>query len=196
MLKRLFSYFLQGLLYIAPIGLTAYIIYWGFTVVDGFIQKMLQAMVHFSIPGLGIVVVFFFLALLGFLGQSLIASPIKKLFGRIMERTPIIKVIYSALRDLFSAFTGKEKKFNKPVLVKVNKTSELEKIGFVTETDLSRLQLTDKVAVYFPHAYAFSGELFMVPVANISPIDIPAAEVMKFIVSGGVAGWDNKEVTD
>jgi uncharacterized membrane protein len=194
MLKRLFSYFLQGLLYIAPIGLTVYIIYWAFTVVDGFIQKMLQAMVHFSIPGLGIIAIFFFLTLLGFLGQTLIASPIKKLFARIMERTPIIKVIYSALRDLFSAFTGKEKKFNKPVLVKVNKVSELEKIGFVTETDLSRLQLEGKVAVYFPHAYAFSGELFMVPTSNITPIDIPAAEVMKFIVSGGVAGWDNKDV--
>lgn len=120
MLKRLFSYFLQGLLYIAPIGLTVYIIYWAFTVVDGFIQKVLQTMVHFSIPGLGIIAIFFFLALLGFLGQTLIASPIKKLFSRIMERTPIIKVIYSALRDLFSAFTGKEKKFNKPVLVSVS----------------------------------------------------------------------------
>ena len=193
MLKRLFSYFLQGLLYIAPIGITVYIIYWAFTMVDGFLQKMLESLIHTKIPGLGIIVIFFCLTLLGFLGQTFIATPIKNLLNRVMERTPIIKVIYSALRDLFLAFTGKEKKFNKPVLVKVNKVSELEKIGFITETDLSRMQLANKVAVYFPHAYAFSGELFMVPVENITPIDIPAAEVMKFIVSGGVAGWDNKD---
>ncbi|MCK9205675.1 MAG: DUF502 domain-containing protein [Salinivirgaceae bacterium] len=188
-MKKIFSYFLQGLFYIAPIGLTVYIIYWSFTYVDGFIQKALQSWVHFKIPGLGIVAIFFSLALLGFLGQTFIATPIKNLFNRVIDRTPIVKVIYSALRDLFSAFTGKEKKFSKPVLVKVNKVSELEKIGFITETDLSRLNVSEKVAVYFPHAYAFSGELFIVPTDNITPIDVPAADVMKFIVSGGVSGW-------
>ncbi|HCC31721.1 MAG TPA: hypothetical protein DEQ03_16975, partial [Marinilabiliales bacterium] len=61
--------------------------------------------------------------------------------------------------------------------------------GFITETDLSQLNVSEKVAVYFPHAYAFSGELFIVPTDNITPIDVPAADVMKFIVSGGVSGW-------
>ncbi|NJK97636.1 MAG: DUF502 domain-containing protein [Bacteroidales bacterium] len=84
------------------------------------------------------------------------------------------------------AFVGKEKKFNQPVLVKVNTISELEKLGFITESDLSDLGIKDKVAVYFPHSYNFSGELFIVPVNQITQLDVPAGNLMKFIVSGGV----------
>jgi uncharacterized membrane protein len=84
------------------------------------------------------------------------------------------------------AFVGKEKKFNQPVRVKVNLISDLEKLGFITESDLSDLGIKDKVAVYFPHSYNFSGELFIVPVSQITPLDVPAGVLMKFIVSGGV----------
>ena len=83
----------------------------------------------------------------------------------------------------------KEKKFNKPVLVKVNTISELEKLGFITEEDLSVLQEKDKVAVYFPHSYNFSGELFIVPKTQIRMLNVNSSEMMKFIVSAGLTGW-------
>jgi uncharacterized membrane protein len=107
-----------------------------------------------------------------------------------MKRIPILKVIYSAFNDLFSAFVGKEKKFNQPVLVRVNKSLNLEKLGFLTEEDLSLVDEKEKVAVYFPHSYNWSGELFLVPRDQVKRIDVPPAEVMKFIVSAGVADWD------
>ena len=103
-----------------------------------------------------------------------------------MDRLPIVKTVYSALKDFFSAFVGSEKKFNKPVLVKVNLISNLEKIGFVTTEDLSELGIHDKVTVYFPHSYNFSGEMFIVPKEHITPLDIAPSEAMKFVVSGGV----------
>jgi uncharacterized membrane protein len=99
-------------------------------------------------------------------------------------------VIFSAFNDLFSAFVGKERTVNKPVLVLVNKSLGLEKLGFLTEEDLSRIEEKDKVAIYFPHSYNWSGELFLVPREFIRPVAIPPAEVMKFIVSAGVADWD------
>ncbi|MBI9068125.1 MAG: DUF502 domain-containing protein [Salinivirgaceae bacterium] len=191
-MKKIIAYFLQGVLYSAPIGITIYIIYMVFKVVDGSIQRFLLQLFNINIPGLGVVVLFILLALLGFLGSSIIAQPFKRLFKRILERAPLIKVIYSAFNDLLSAFAGKNKKFNKPVLVKVNTISNLEKLGFVTEQNLEKINELEKVAVYFPHSYNFSGELFIVPKEHIKPIDIPSADVMKFIVSGGVAGWDNK----
>ena len=52
----------------------------------------------------------------------------------------------------------------------------------------------DKVAVYFPHSYNFSGELFIVPKANIKPVDINSSDVMKFIVSAGLTGWEKPVV--
>ena len=192
-MKTLVNYFLQGLLYIAPIGITVYIIYVVFNFVDNILKTTLQNLLDVDIPGLGLVIIVFILILVGVIGQTFIARPFKYLFKRFIDKTPLLKVVYSTFNDLFSAFVGKERKFNKPVLVLVNNLSNLQKLGFVTEEDLSRLNETEKVAVYFPHSYNFSGELFIVPKEHISPVDINAAEVMKFIVSAGVSGWGEIE---
>ncbi|MDX5585354.1 MAG: DUF502 domain-containing protein [Aureibaculum sp.] len=189
-MKKLVNYLLQGLLYIAPLGITAYIIYGVFTFMDGLLQELLVKFFDTKIPGLGFLTLILFLILVGFLGRTLIAQPIKLLFRNIIDRIPLLKFIYGAFNDLFSAFVGKEKKFSKPVLVKVNLNSDLEKLGFITEENLELLDEKDKVAVYFPHSYNFSGELFIVPRANIKPVDINSSDVMKFIVSAGLTGWE------
>ena len=189
-MKRLINYLLQGVIYIAPLGLTAYIIYWAFTLIDGFSQQLLAKFVDFQIPGLGFVSLLAFLIFVGFLGRTIIAQPLQKLFGQVIDRIPILNFIYSALNDLFSSFVGKEKKFKHPVLVRVNLSSDLEKLGFVTEEDLELIGEEDKVAVYFPHSYNFSGELFIVPKTHIRTLDVPSSEMMKFIVSAGLTGWD------
>jgi uncharacterized membrane protein len=189
-MKKLVNYLLQGLLYIAPLGITAYIIYGVFTFMDGLLQELLVKFFDTKIPGLGFLTLILFLILVGFLGRTFIAQPIKLLFRNIIDRVPLLKFIYGAFNDLFSAFVGKEKKFSKPVLVKVNLNSDLEKLGFITEENLELLGEKDKVAVYFPHSYNFSGELFIVPRANIKPVDINSSEVMKFIVSAGLTGWE------
>ena len=189
-MKKLIRFLLQGLLYIAPIAITVYILYVIFSFVDGLLQKWLEQLFGVSIPGLGLIITIVLLILIGFLGQTFIARPFKHLFGRLLERIPILKVIYSAFNDLFSAFVGKERKFNKPVLVMVNKSLGLEKLGFLTEEDLSLIDEKERVAVYFPHSYNWSGELFLVPRELVRNIDVQPAEVMKFIVSAGVADWD------
>ena len=189
-MKKLVKYLLQGLLYIAPIGITIYILYVIFGFVDGLLKETLDKIIGISIPGLGLIVVVILLIIIGFLGQTFIARPIKHLFRKLLEKIPILKVIFSAFNDLFTAFVGKERKFNKPVLVLVNKSLGLEKLGFLTEEDLSLIEEKNKVAVYFPHSYNWSGELFLIPRELVRPIDVPPAEVMKFIVSAGVADWD------
>jgi len=192
-MKKLVNYFLQGLLYIAPLGITAYIIYTIFNFMDGLLQEYLFEFFDIKIPGLGVLTLVLFLILVGLLGRTIIADPLKLLFRNLIERIPLLNFIYSAFNDLFSAFVGKEKKFSKPVLVKVNLNSNLEKLGFITEEDLGLLGEKDKVAVYFPHSYNFSGELFIVPLANIKTIDINSSDVMKFVVSAGLTGWDKSE---
>ena len=190
-MKKAIGYLLQGLLYIAPIGLTVYIIYALFEFTDNLLQEWIIEYLKVKIPGLGVFIIIAFLIFLGFIGQTIIALPFKRVFHKILNKAPLLKVIYSAINELLSAFVGKEKKFNKPVLVKVNMTSNLEKIGFLTEDDLLFLGEKDKVAVYFPHSYNFSGEMFIVSKEQIRVLDLPPAEVMKFVVSAGVAGMDN-----
>lgn len=187
-MKKIINYFLQGLLYIAPFAITAYIIYILFNFIDNLLDGILEKYLGTDIPGLGLIVIFFFLVLVGMIGKSILAQPIKIIFNRVLEKAPFLKFIYSALNDLFSAFVGKERKFKKPVIVLVNPVSNLEKLGFITEEDLSKLNEKEKVAVYFPHSYNFSGELFIVPKDQVRSIDVNPAMVMKFIVSGGATG--------
>ena len=179
MTRRILRYFLQGLLFLAPVSITVFILVEGFLLVDG--------LFNFKIPGLGLLVILAGVTLIGFLGSTFLFKPITSYFNRLLEKIPLFKIIYSSIKDLMSAFVGQKKKFNVPVLVKVNKDSELEKMGFITETDLSKLGIEEgKVAVYLPHSYNFSGNLFIVPKANIKLIQASPTNVMKFIVSGGV----------
>ena len=192
-MKKLASYLLQGLLYIAPLSITAYIIYGVFTFMDGLLQQLLVKFFDIKIPGLGVLTLLIFLIFVGFIGRTIIADPLKMVFKKIITRIPLLNFVYSAFNDLFSAFVGKEKKFNQPVLVKVNLNSDLEKLGFITEENLELLEEKDKVAVYFPHSYNFSGELFIVPRANIKTVSINSSDVMKFIVSAGLTGWEKAD---
>lgn len=187
-MNQLFRYFLQGLLYLAPISVTIYLIFFIFDFVDGILELVLYSVLGTVVPGLGILILVSIVTLVGFLGQTIIARPIKVFFKKVIESVPILNLVYSALTDLFQAFVGKEKKFNKPVMVLVNPVTNLEKLGFLTESDLRKLGEKDKVAVYFPHSYNFSGELFIVPKDQVRPVNVQPGDAMKFIVSGGVAG--------
>ncbi|HLN52086.1 MAG TPA: DUF502 domain-containing protein [Lentimicrobium sp.] len=194
--QKLISWFLQGMLFIAPVSLTVYVIYISFRFVDGILTDVITRIVGFSIPGLGILVILAGITLIGFLGSSIFFSRYLKFFDKLISQAPLVKVIYTSLKDFISAFVGKDRRFTEPVLVKVNKESDLEKLGFITQKDLSNLGIPiGRVAVYLPHSYNFSGNLFVVPVENIRALNAPAAEVMKFIVTAGVTSIENKVVT-
>jgi len=196
MKNKLISYFLQGLLYIAPITIVIYIIYAIFTFMDGILQNFFVDLFGTKIPGLGLLILVLFIIFVGFLGKTIIADPLKKLFKNIIEKIPPLKFVYAAFDDIIAAFVGKEKRFNKPVLVKINKESEIEKLGFITEENLDFLEDENKVAVYFPHSYNFSGELFIVPKSNVRSINVKSSEMMKFIVSAGLTEISKGKETD
>lgn len=194
--KKLLAWFLQGLLFIAPVALTIYIIYVSFTIVDGILTDVILSIFGFRIPGLGMVVILVSITLIGFLGSSIVFKPLLSYLDKVISQAPLVKIIYTSIKDFMSAFVGKERRFTEPVLVKVSRDGHLEKMGFITQKDLSNLNIPNgKVAVYLPHSYNFSGNLFIVSVESISPLDASPAEVMKFIVSAGVTSIDNKQRT-
>ncbi|OFX47553.1 MAG: hypothetical protein A2X13_11385 [Bacteroidetes bacterium GWC2_33_15] len=193
-MKKLIAFFFQGLLYIAPIGITLFILYKAFFLVDDIFKPLIFRIFGFHIPGVGFIVLFLLITLLGFAGQTIIAKPIKIIINHFLDRAPLLKTFYTSIKDFLSAFVGKDKKFNQPVLVKVNLISDLEKIGFVTREQLSELGVEGKkVAVYFPHSYNFSGELFIVPADQVKRIDGAPADIMKFVVTGGVVSFKSSE---
>jgi uncharacterized membrane protein len=184
--RKIMGYFFQGMLFLAPIGLTAYLAYWLFANTDNGINSILPE--SWQVPGLGILIAALCITVLGYLSSKIIFNIVFDNVDDLLERVPVVRVIYTSARDFMEAFLGKEKRFNRPVLIKMNTADDVERVGFITQTDLTELGIEGgKCAVYIPHSYNFSGNLFIVPNANVRPIEgVEASELMKFAVSGGV----------
>lgn len=176
---KLFSFFVKGLLLLAPVYVTGYII---FNLLDS-----LDSQFFVQYRGTGLIVLIGIIMIVGFLGSTFISVPVVQIFEEALVRIPLVGIIYSSLKDLVGAFVGDKKKFNQPIRFILNKENGIQKIGFITQDDLQFIELNDSVMVYCPHSYAFSGELFIVPSANIILLNLPASDVMKMIVSGGVS---------
>lgn len=185
-MKRLASYLIQGLLLLVPIALTTYIIYGLFIWIDTSVNNLMFQLFNQRFPGLGIIILICLITLIGYLSSTLIFRPVFAFLENMIARTPLIKIIYTSLKDLISAFVSDKKKFNQPVAVNINGNPKFQKLGFLTSKDLSHLGLHDKVAVYLPHSYNFSGNLFIVDAEDVTVLDISVTDLMKFIVSGGV----------
>jgi uncharacterized membrane protein len=178
--RRFIRYFFSGTLFIVPLVATAYFIYISFSWLDNLLDL--------PYPGLGFAIILFAITGFGYLTTNFAFKTATDWFDHGMNKIPLVKLIYSAVKDLLDAFVGNKKKFNKPVLVRINKDNSLYQIGFITQSDLTDIGIDDMVVVYFPHSYAFSGFHYFVPKENIKPLNISGPTAMKFIVSGGVSG--------
>jgi len=189
-MKRLGAYLLQGLLLIAPLAATIYIVYFLFQFTDGLLSTYLEKFFQLKIPGLGILIIICLLVFLGIVGETIFARPIKFLINSILERAPLLRLIYTSVKDLFSAFVGKEKKFQRPVAVLIDEKNDIWRMGFLTNDKMEEKGLEGKVAIYFPFSYNISGILYFVPANRVKPLNISSADAMKFIISGGVSEMD------
>jgi uncharacterized membrane protein len=183
-MKTILNYFFRGLLFVLPIFATFYILIVIVNWADDTLNELLFSWLSFDIPGLGILTAFIGIMFLGMAVSWAISKPVFSYFERLISKTPIVKIIYTAFKDFTEAFVGQKKKFNKPISFTL--TEGVERIGFITENDLSLLKIKDRVAVYCPHSYNFSGNLFLVDPTRIKVLDANPADVMKFAVSAGV----------
>ncbi len=196
-MKKLLRYFLQGLLLIAPLSITITIIVISLQNIGKLFNIVGLKLHPYADPLLGLVCILVLVTIIGFLSSTFLLKPIFFSIEQVLVRTPLIKIIYTSIKDLFSAFVSDKRKFNKPVLVDINRSTGLQKLGFITQQDLSHLGIQDKIAVYLPHSYNFSGNLFIVPTENVTILEgVSSTEVMKFIVSGGITEIETIESTN
>tara|TARA_Y100001935_G_scaffold255672_1_gene271245 strand:+ start:53200 stop:53766 length:567 start_codon:yes stop_codon:yes gene_type:complete len=184
-MKTLLNYFFRGMLIIFPVGATIYIVTITINWMNSIFNDLFFGWFDLNIPGLGILTGFLSIALVGFIFTLAFTKPVVSFFERLLTRLPLVSIIYSSLKDLTEAFVGEKKKFNAPVKIQFTE-SGLVRFGFITQHSLSNIGLEDEVAVYCPHSYNFSGNLYIVPKDSITPIDADPADFMRFIVSGGV----------
>jgi len=99
----------------------------------------------------------------------------------------LVKLLYSAVKDMIEAFAGEKKSFDKPVIATIAPGGAVKIIGFVTQESLENLGLSDHVAVYLPQSYNFAGNVLLFPKEAITPLSIESSKAMAFIVSGGIS---------
>jgi uncharacterized membrane protein len=189
--RALLNYLIKGLLIVLPIALSIFIVIWAVTTVDSWlnINNILgvdpRTGASRNIPGLGLALVVSIILVAGIFVTNFVTEPMYNWFQKALDRLPIVKFIYSSIKDLTEAFVGDEKKFNHPVLVEVE--GDLKRIGFLTQSDLNSIGLPGEAIVYFPFSYSFAGQVYVVKNEKIKPLNMSAADAMKLVVSGGVS---------
>ena len=179
-MRRLVNYFFRGVIVTAPIAVTAYVCYRIFVGIDSWLGL--------PVRGAGFAVTVVVITLTGFLASTILARSLVGALDSVMNRLPFVRLLYSSTRDLLNAFVGEQRRFDKPVLVTLYPGGGARAFGFVTQDSLAHFGLADHVAVYLPQSYNFAGTLLVFPTAQVERVAVDSADVMAFIVSGGVAG--------
>ncbi|MBS1620924.1 MAG: DUF502 domain-containing protein [Bacteroidetes bacterium] len=189
--RKIFRYFLQGVIVLAPIGVTAWAIYWLFDRVDSILRPYL------NIPGLGFVIILVFIILVGWISTQFFVGSIINLFDTWMDRTPVIKFIYTSTKDFFEAFGGEKKKFSHPILATIF-SDDVWVMGFLTDEELEKLDMgAEMVSIYIPQAYHWAGQLYILPRHKLKRIEkLTPGEAMKYAITGGVVDLeeDKKDI--
>ena len=178
MMRRFLNYFLRGLVLIAPIAITAYVCVSLFRLIDGWVDV--------GIPGAGFAITIALITLVGVIGSSFVTRSTLALVDKLVEKVPFVRLLYGSTKDLLNAFVGERRRFDRPVLVRLQPDSDARCFGFMTQASLDALGLGGRVAVYLPQSYNVAGQLWVVPADAVTPLDADSSEVMAFIVSGGV----------
>jgi uncharacterized membrane protein len=186
-MKRFVRYFVQGLIILVPIGFTFWLLASVFVAIDRWTGRQLDRLwPGAGFAGAGFVTMLVLITGTGFLGSHFFTRRLVQSFERLLDRLPLVKMLHGSVRDLMSAVVGPQRRFDRPVAVAVAQGARA--LGFVTHESLDSYGLPDHVAVYFPQAYNFAGQVLLVPRANVLALAAPSAEIMTFIVSGGISG--------
>lgn len=178
---KLIGYFARGLVLLAPLAVTVTVLWYVFTSVDGWLGRLV------ALPaGAGFVVTVALITLMGFLGSSFLTRSAVGMLERLMARLPFVRLVYGSTKDLLNAFVGEKRRFDRPVFLTLIPNGTLV-LGFVTQDSMQQLGLEGHVAVYCPHSYAWSGQIYVVPTSLVQALDVNSADAMAFAVSGGVS---------
>jgi len=183
-MSRLLNNFFRGVVLLAPLAFTVYVCVRVFATIDGWLG--------IPIPGVGFVATVALITLFGFLASSFITRQMLSVVESVLERLPFVRLLYSSTKDLLNAFVGEKRRFDKPVLVEISNDRAVKVFAFLTSDSLASLGVADHVTVYMPQSYGFAGHILVVPADRVTRIDADAAEVLAFIISGGVTQVESR----
>jgi uncharacterized membrane protein len=169
--------FLRGLVIVVPIAVTVYLLYQTFIRLDQLLQV--------KTPGLGLAILLAAIVGIGALAGNFVGRRFFSLTEKLFTKAPIVRIVYSSIRDLLEGFVGDKRRFDRPVAIAMSEG--VRAFGFITRDDLTALGLPGDVAVYIPFSYTWDGCLLVVARERVTPIEADSASVMALVVSGGVS---------
>lgn len=185
-MKKLAQYFVEGVLVLAPIALTIYVVGRVLALLQTLGEKyILLGMVR--LPGVGLVIAVAAITLLGFLTRNWVVRRALDFGESLMARIPLVKSVFGSFKDVVDAFGGKKQSFSKAALVRVP-GMPVELLGFVTSEELDLLGEPgrNKVSVYVPAALQLGGFVVIVPRENVTLLETPPQAALKFLMTGGM----------
>ena len=192
-LRRILRTFLSGLAVVLPIVITIAVVLW----LVSSAEKMLGMMMHWVLPdgsrlprGAGFSAAIGLILFIGVLMEAYYFRRLMNWLEEILNRIPLVKTIYGAVRDLMSLFSkAGTRKFSKVVMVKFPGI-EARLVGFVTIEDFAGLAIApgrDEVAVYLPMSYTIGGYTVFLPRSCLTPLDMSLEDAMRFVVTAGMS---------
>ena len=191
--------FLKGLAVVIPVVLTAAILWWmaagSERLLGGLLTRIMPA--GWYIPGLGLAAAIVLIVLVGLLSHILIFQKLFDLWETIVNRVPLVKTIYTAIKDFIGYFSQDQKdRFSKVVMVKIP-GQDFQVLGFVTRESFDDIPLEpaaqDPIAVYMPMSYQIGGYTLYLSRSCLTPIDMPFEDAMRLAVTGGITQYNDNE---
>lgn len=185
--------FLKGLAVVIPVVLTLAILWWlakgAEQMLGGLMLRILPD--GWYVPGMGVVSAVAITILIGLLTHIIVFQKLFAFGEEILKRLPLVKTIYSALKDFIGYFSpDSSKAMSKVVLVKLPDQG-FEQLGFVTREDFRQLPLKltieEPIAVYLPMSYQIGGYTLFLPRSSLTPVDMSFEEGMKLVLTGAVS---------
>jgi uncharacterized membrane protein len=196
-MRHLNQIFFKGLIVVLPITLTFYLLYWASIKIESLLGAHLEWLLGswLYVPGLGILVTFLFIFLVGLLVDNYFTSRFLKWFTSILERVPLIKAIYNPLRDLMALIPGGSGSKNKPQRVVLVPLPGLgvQALGLVTREELDELPHKNLVSVYIPYSYMLGGITLLIERDRVQKVDMPVDQALKLTVTAWIKATPDSE---
>jgi uncharacterized membrane protein len=197
-MKYITRTFLTGLATVLPIVATFYLLVWLVLAAESILSVAVRTILPEELyrPGLGVAVFVLLVFLIGLFMRTWVAQKLFLWGEALLYRTPVVKMVYGALRD-FSGFLTEPKQKGLQQVVSVQlESSGARLIGFVTREDLSGLPQgiggSDTVAVYLPFSYQIGGYMVLVPRSSVLPVDMSIEDAMRLTLTAGISTTANR----
>jgi len=194
---RIRNYFLTGLIVAGPVAVTAWLIWWFVTWVDNVVRPVIpvtyrpETYLPFDVPGLGLIIVFIVLTLLGFLTANFVGSRLVGFGDSLLNHMPIVRPIYRTTKQIFQTlFSGSESSFRHVGLVEFPAPG-MWSLVFLTQPPsaaiAAHLPQTEHVSAFLPCTpNPTTGFFFYVPRRDVVDLDITVEQAMSLLISAGI----------